>query len=111
MDQTEQKRIAEQKLVDEMIRLYCRKKHRSEQGRLCQDCQRLSDYAREKVGRCPFMESKTFCSNCKVHCYNTTMRETIREVMKYCGPRLIFYHPWIAISHIFSTIKKRSEKR
>lgn len=110
MDQSEKKRRAEQNLVEEMIRLYCRKKHRSGKT-ICEDCQNLIQYARERVNRCPFMESKSFCSNCEVHCYNASMREKIRQVMRYCGPRLIFYHPRVAVEHIFSTLRKRSKKR
>ena len=32
-------------------------------------------------------EEKTFCSNCTVHCYRPEMRERIRTVMRYAGPR------------------------
>ena len=39
------------------------------------------------------MESKTFCSNCRVHCYCPDMREKIRMVMRFSGPRMLFYHP------------------
>ena len=37
-----------------------------------------SDYAWARSDHCPFMEAKTFCSNCKVHCYRPEMREQIR---------------------------------
>ena len=37
------------------------------------------------------METKTFCSNCKVHCYKPEMRKKIRAVMRFSGPRMIFY--------------------
>ena len=29
------------------------------------------------------METKTFCSNCRVHCYRSEMREEIRKVMRF----------------------------
>lgn len=32
------------------------------------------------------METKTFCSNCKVHCYKPEMREKIRDVMRFPAP-------------------------
>lgn len=54
------------------------------------------------------METKTFCNNCKVHCYKPEMREKIRQVMRYSGPRLLFRNPIIAAKHlILSTKEKR----
>ena len=35
---------------------------------LCRKCVELNEYARKPSDKCPFMENKTFCSNCKVHC-------------------------------------------
>ena len=52
------------------------------------------------------METKTFCSNCRVHCYRSEMREEIRKVMRFSGPRMIFYHP-AAIRHVIETQKER----
>jgi hypothetical protein len=53
------------------------------------------------------MESKTFCSNCKVHCYKPEMREKIREVMRFSGPRMIFHHPITAIRHVMESKKEQ----
>ena len=81
MDKVEKKRQKEQYVVEEMIRLYCRKNHPKEkrqEGKTCPDCQRLLDYAKQRSQKCPFMEEKTFCANCKVHCYKPEMREQIR---------------------------------
>lgn len=103
----EKKREHEKKTVSLMIRLYCRKKHHSA-GVLCPDCRALSEYAAQRSDRCPFMETKTFCSNCKVHCYKPEMRERIREVMRFSGPRMILYHPVMAVRHV---IESRKEKR
>lgn len=55
------------------------------------------------------METKTFCANCRVHCYKPDMREKIRAVMRFSGPRMIFYHPVAAIHHVVET--KREKKR
>ena len=90
-----------------MIKLYCRKKHGTN-GELCSDCKALSEYAAMRSDKCPFMESKTFCSNCKVHCYKPDMREKIREVMRFSGPRMIMYHPIMAVRHV---IESKKEKR
>lgn len=100
------KRDREKRIVGEMIRLYCRKNHRTEE--LCDKCKSLLEYAKQRSEKCPFMEAKTFCSNCKVHCYKPEMREKIRKVMRFSGPRMIFYHPILALRHV---IESRKEKR
>ena len=108
MKDTEQKREREKKIVSEMIALYCRGNHGGKEGLLCLECQALLQYARERSDRCPFMEQKTFCSNCRIHCYKPDMREKIRAVMRWSGPRMIFHHPVMAIRHV---IESKKEKR
>lgn len=105
------KREREKELVSQMISLYCKKKH-GVSGGLCKECEELEAYARMRSDKCPFMETKTFCSNCRVHCYQPVMREKIREVMRFSGPRMIFTHPMITIRHVIETKKekKRLEK-
>ena len=100
------KREKEKELVSQMISLYCKKKHGGRHG-LCRDCAELDDYARARSDRCPFMETKTFCSNCKVHCYQPAMRGKIRDVMRFSGPRMIFHHPVTAICHVIETKKEK----
>jgi hypothetical protein len=34
------------------------------------------------------------------------MREKIRVVMRYAGPRMLFRHPWFAIQHLFDGFRK-----
>lgn len=100
------KREREKEVVSLMISLYCRKNHGGKT--LCPDCAELERYARTRSDRCPFMETKTFCANCKVHCYKPEMREKIREVMRFSGPRMLLYHPVMAIRH---GIESRKERR
>lgn len=59
------KRECEKETVSLMIAIYCRKNH--EGKTLCPECAALDAYARLRSDKCPFMETKTFCSNCKVH--------------------------------------------
>lgn len=99
------KREKEKQIVGLMIALYCRKKHGGK--RLCPECAELNDYARRRSDACPFMQTKTFCSNCRVHCYNRKMREKIREVMRFSGPRMIVYHPILALRHVVQTKKEK----
>ena len=107
MRSVQSKREREKRLVTEMIALYCRKNHGTKKDVLCSDCAALAQYACTRSDKCPFMETKTFCSNCKVHCYRPEMREKIRAVMRYAGPRMIFHHPAAALRHIYETKKEK----
>lgn len=108
----------EKATVSLMVGLYCRANHGSRRGcsgkgagagSLCPECAELDAYAASRSERCLFGEGKTFCSNCKVHCYKPDMRERIREVMRFSGPRMIFRHPVMAIRHLVES--KREERR
>lgn len=103
----QQKRKKEQTVVKEMISLYCRKNHGSHSGCLCPECLELSAYAQKRSEKCPFMEKKTFCANCKVHCYKPEMRERIRTVMRFSGPRMLLYHPCLALWHLVCSVKEK----
>ena len=103
----EKKRKQEIEMLDCMIRINCRGNHGTKE-KLCEDCQALREYAVTRTQKCPFMETKTFCSNCSVHCYKPVMREKIRAVMRFAGPRMILYHPVAAIRHM---VESQKEKR
>lgn len=109
MPRAETKRAREKATVAFMICLYCKKKHRAKKE-LCPACATLMQYAQQRSDNCPFMESKTFCSNCTVHCYKPEMREEIRKVMRFSGPRMVFYHPVMAVRHVLESKKRRLEK-
>lgn len=89
----------QKKIVETMIRLYCRKAEKNET--LCDDCKALLDYAHFRLDHCRYGENKTSCKHCKTHCYRPEMREKIRKVMRFSGPRMIIYHPLAAIKHMF----------
>ena len=106
------KRVREKHVVGEMIALYCRGNHGTKRGNLCGECARLLAYAHERSDKCPYMEHKTFCSSCKTHCYRQDMRDQIRTVMRYSGPRMMTVHPVMAIRHLIeSRIEKKSMNR
>ena len=100
-----QKRQQEKRIVRDMISLYCRKNHDSKE--LCDECRALADYADNRSDHCPYMSDKSFCSQCKTHCYNAQMREQIRRVMRFSGPRMIFHHPIAAMRHLYYSKIKR----
>ena len=61
-EKIQSKREQEKEVVSLMIGLYCKKKHKTK-GVLWDECKKLDDYAKLRSDRCPFMETKTFCSN------------------------------------------------
>lgn len=97
------RRIEEEKaVVEQMIRLYCRK-HEGH-GELCPNCRELLGYAYSRLDRCRYGEDKPTCKKCPSHCYRPEMKERIRTVMRWAGPRMIFYHPLAAIRHLLREI-------
>ncbi|MDD5190790.1 MAG: nitrous oxide-stimulated promoter family protein [Dehalococcoidales bacterium] len=96
--------VRESRTMNVMINMYCHKQH---QGReLCAGCRELLTYAEERLNKCPFQAGKSTCAKCRVHCYQKTMREKIRGVMRYAGPRMIFCHPVLAVLHLVDRLKK-----
>lgn len=104
---TKKKYQSETDTVDQMILLYCRKKHHSKE--LCPQCEELEDYCHYRLSLCPWGDKKPFCANCSIHCYNKEHRERIREVMRFSGPRMLFHHPVMAMRHLIET--KREKRR
>ena len=108
-EEIEKKRQKELNVSTLMIEIYCKgNKHGSVVP--CEDCKELIEYAKMRIAKCPFMESKTYCSNCKVHCYKPEMRHKIRKVMRYAGPRMLFHHPFMAIDHVIQSLKQRHQR-
>jgi len=81
-----------------MIEVYCKKKDNTATG-LCENCQELFDFASAKLDKCPWGEKKPACSKCTIHCYPDEMREKIRKVMRFSGPRMIIKNPLFLFSH------------
>ena len=98
----DKKRADEKLLVSEMIALYCRRQHKTPKGTLCPECRQLHDYALMRIDKCPFMETKTFCSAC---------REKIRTVMRWAGPRMLPVHPVLSIRHVAVTLRSKREAK
>ena len=55
------KRRQEMEMLDAMISIYCRGNHHTKEE-LCPSCESLREYALKRTEKCPFMETKTFCS-------------------------------------------------
>lgn len=99
-DQARHPRLArELATIRAMVTLYCHAHHGQDDG-LCLECDALMTYATRRLDRCVFGDDKPTCANCTVHCYNAAMREGVREVMRYAGPRMLLRHPVLAIAHL-----------
>jgi len=107
----------ERRTIQALIEIYCREQHgersehrRSERdapsGKLCAGCQSLEDYALARLARCPFQENKPVCVKCAVHCYQPEMRQRVRIVMRFAGPRMLLRHPLLAIRHLLDERRK-----
>lgn len=98
----------EMRVVTLMIKKYCKGNHGTKKGVLCPECTELLNYVEFRRRKCPFDKNKPFCSNCKIHCYKPEMREKIRKVMRYSGPRIVLDHPILATMHL---TESKSEKK
>lgn len=94
------RRAREFRTIAAMLHMYCRAHHRPRDAALCQGCAELHAYARRRLERCAFGEAKPTCANCTVHCYKASMRERIRAVMRWAGPRMPWRHPVLAVRHV-----------
>ena len=95
------RRARELKTIAAMVRIYCRghKHERGHRAELCPECAALFEYATRRLERCVFGDAKPTCANCVVHCYSADMREQVRVVMRWAGPRMLLRHPILGIRH------------
>ena len=90
----------EKQTVSQMIRLYCRLKENNTE--LCSSCAELEAYAHKRLSACKYGNQKTACQKCPTHCYKKDMREKIRKVMRFAGPRMIIHAPIAALRHLLN---------
>lgn len=88
----------EKQVVARMVQLYCR--HKLGLRDIPEEFRELVAYAHTRLDRCRFGKDKKACKKCPIHCYKPAMREKIRMVMRWAGPRMIFYDPIAAIRHM-----------
>ena len=105
---TARRREREKRVISQMVCLYCAGNHADDErterahcGEMtCPACKELDDYAVLRTQRCRKMDVKTSCDACANQCYAPEMRERIRAVMRYAGPRMITTHPIAAVRHL-----------
>jgi Nitrous oxide-stimulated promoter len=92
-----------------MIGMYCRAHH----GTLdrCDECSGLLSYAHRKIDACVFHDSKPACNECRVHCYSSAMRESVRRVMRFSGPRMLAVHPVLSVLHMLDRLRRSGVSR
>lgn len=90
--------LRELETIEAMTRIYCADHHGAPHP--CADCQALMTYASKRLAVCTYGEDKPVCAKCQIHCYGKAMREKVRVVMRYSGPRMILRHPWLALMHV-----------
>lgn len=88
--------------IEAMIRIYCLNHHQQE---LCDDCRTLYQYAIVRIDKCVFGPAKPACNNCSIHCYSPKMKEQVKTVMRFAGPRMLYKHPVMAINHLLKKKK------
>ena len=107
---TESRRIRrEKKTIDVMIGMYCRARHR---GAIvpCKECGALLLFAHLKIDKCVFHDRKPVCNECRVHCYSSGMREEVRTVMRFSGPRMLLAHPLLGVLHMVDRIRRPEQE-
>jgi hypothetical protein len=71
---------------------------------VCEECAALLVYAEKRRAFCPQDkpdQPKPFCSHCPTHCYKPDMREYMRDVMRFAGPRSMLHgHAVDGIRHM-----------
>jgi predicted amidophosphoribosyltransferase len=88
----------ERHTIRAMMEIYCRAHHQPE-DELCPECRELLAYAMQRIDKCTFRTDKPTCAKCPIHCYKPIMREKVRRVMRYAGPRMMLFHPFLSILH------------
>ena len=97
--------IRESKTVGTMIRIYCRGVH-GNGDTLCPECEGMLAYANRRLNRCAYGEGKTTCAKCPSHCYIPGMKDRIRAIMKYSGPKMVYRHPIMTFSHFIDGLRE-----
>ena len=96
----------EMRTIEAMVRIYCRSYHQKD---LCEECGEILTYAIARLDKCTFGPLKPACNNCNVHCYSPKMREKVKEIMRFSGPKMIYKHPFLAMVHLVKEKRKTKQ--
>ena len=76
----------------QIIGIYCRDKHHTPKGELCEECQDVWHYAEHRIDVCPHMESKPFAAYVK---HIAMDQRIVKRYVKSCdmvGLECYLYH-------------------
>jgi hypothetical protein len=123
---TDEKVRSDTKLLGDFTRIYCRGVHKgathtrlvsdaaglgvygATAPEVCEECAELLRYAEKRRAYCP-KDPKPFCSYCETHCYTADMRERMRDVMRYAGPRSLLHgHAVDGVKHLIEGRRARA---
>ena len=88
----------EKRTLEKMTIIYCRGHGHSPV--LCSGCSELLAFSHQRLDKCLYGNKKGSCKSCTTHCYKEPERTSIREIMRYAGPRMMLRHPAMVIGHI-----------
>ena len=92
------RRAREFKMIAAMLRMYCRTHHNLKDT--LRSASNVPSFARlcaPALGALRVRRGQPTCAKCTVHCYKASMRERVRVVMRWAGPRMLWHHPLLAI--------------
>ena len=94
-------RRLELETMHKMLLIHCRDVHGTTKKELCPQCLAMFKYAQERMDKCVYGDNKPVCSQCPVHCYKPAMREAVKKVMRYSGPRMMWHSPILTVRYIY----------
>lgn len=100
----------ERRTLRVMTEDYCRAFHGTN-GELCPACAAFLAYAEKRLACCPYGSAKPVCAKCRIHCYRKNEKETARQIMRWAGPRLVFRHPGLALSHLIQSLTVKAPEK
>lgn len=89
------------RVIAKFVEVYCNGKHSEIDKALmtlpedlgnrqfCKNCTEFMEYAIKRRLSCPLEAQKPTCKHCRIHCYNSTNREKVKEIMSYSGRKLM----------------------
>lgn len=95
----------EYRTMERMVEIHCAD-HHAPGPRPCAACSEFLDYAHKRLEKCPYGPAKPVCAKCPIHCYKKAQREQARTIMRYAGPRMMFRHPWLTLTHLLDKLRR-----
>lgn len=65
----------------------------------------IKSYSLKRLDNCIHIGEDIFCGFCEIQCFGDKYKKEIRSIMRFSGPRMILYHPIMAIRYLKAKIK------